>query len=133
MRARCDAVTFETGVWTLRFMAATLLIAPLRRWTGWNVLIKYRRMLGLYAFFYGCLHFTTYIWLDQFFDWPGMVKDIAKRPFITIGFAAFVLMIPLAAFGVLPASFAAGAMMASSLTVVLNALRLRRWRATTLP
>jgi sulfoxide reductase heme-binding subunit YedZ len=89
-------ITFETGVWTLRFLTLTLLITPLRRLTGWNVLIKYRRMLGLYAFFYGCLHFTTYIWLDQFFDWHGMIKDIAKRPFITVGFTAFVLMIPLA-------------------------------------
>jgi sulfoxide reductase heme-binding subunit YedZ len=91
-----EEITHETGVWTLRFLTLTLLITPLRRWTGWNILIKYRRMLGLYAFFYGCLHFTTYIWLDQFFDWRGMVKDVAKRPFITVGFTAFVLMIPLA-------------------------------------
>ena len=89
-------ITFETGVWTLRFLTLTLLITPLRRLTGWNILIKYRRMLGLYAFFYGCLHFTTYIWLDQFFDWSSIVKDVAKRPFITVGFTAFVLLIPLA-------------------------------------
>jgi len=89
-------ITFETGVWTLRFLTLTLLITPLRRLTGWNILITYRRMLGLYAFFYGCLHFTTYIWLDQFFDWRSIVKDVAKRPFITVGFTAFVLLIPLA-------------------------------------
>ena len=85
-----EEITHETGVWTLRFLALTLLITPLRRWTGWNVLIKYRRLLGLYAFFYGCLHFTTYIWFDQFFDWRAMVKDVVKHPFITVGFAAFM-------------------------------------------
>jgi methionine sulfoxide reductase heme-binding subunit len=89
-------ITNETGVWTLRFVAITLLVTPLRKVTRWNVLVKYRRMFGLFAFFYGCLHFTTYIWLDQFFDWGGIVKDVAKRPFITVGFTAFVLMIPLA-------------------------------------
>jgi sulfoxide reductase heme-binding subunit YedZ len=89
-------ITNETGVWTLRFVAITLLITPFRKVTKWNVLIKYRRMFGLFAFFYGCLHFTTYIWLDQFFDWGGIVKDVMKRPFITVGFTAFVLMIPLA-------------------------------------
>ena len=65
--------------------------------SGWNWLLRLRRMLGLFAFFYVCLHFTTYIWLDQFFDVPGMLKDIAKRPFITVGFAAFLLLLPLAA------------------------------------
>jgi sulfoxide reductase heme-binding subunit YedZ len=91
-----QAITWETGVWTLRFVAATLAITPLRRLTGWNWLIKFRRMLGLFAFFYGTLHFFTWFWLDQFFDWNGMVKDVLKRPFITVGFTAFVLMIPLA-------------------------------------
>jgi methionine sulfoxide reductase heme-binding subunit len=91
-----EAITWETGVWTLRFLAATLLITPLRRVTGWNWLIRFRRMLGLFAFFYGTLHFTTWFWLDQFFDWHSMVKDVIKRPFITVGFTAFVLMIPLA-------------------------------------
>ena len=91
-----DTVTEETGTWTLRFLVLTLLITPLRRVTGWNALIKYRRMLGLFAFFYGSLHFLTYIWLDQFFDVGEIVKDIAKRPFITVGFTAFVLMVPLA-------------------------------------
>jgi sulfoxide reductase heme-binding subunit YedZ len=89
-------ITNETGVWTLRFLALTLAITPLRRVTGWNWLIRYRRMIGLFAFFYGTLHFFTWSWLDQFFDWQGMVKDVAKRPFITVGFTAFVLMIPLA-------------------------------------
>jgi sulfoxide reductase heme-binding subunit YedZ len=91
-----QAITWETGVWTLRFVAITLLITPLRRLTGWNWLIKFRRMLGLFAFFYGTLHFFTWLWLDQFFDWNGMLKDVLKRPFITVGFTAFVLMIPLA-------------------------------------
>jgi methionine sulfoxide reductase heme-binding subunit len=91
-----DAVTDETGTWTLRFLALTLLVTPLRRWTGWNALIRFRRMLGLFAFFYGTLHFLTYLVLDQFFAFDEIVADIVKRPFITVGFTAFVLMIPLA-------------------------------------
>jgi len=91
-----DAVTDETGTWTLRFLTLTLLITPLRRWTGWNPLIRFRRMLGLFAFFYGTLHFLTYLVLDQFFAFDDIVADIVKRPFITVGFTAFVLMIPLA-------------------------------------
>lgn len=91
-----QAITWETGVWTLRFVAASLAITPLRRLTGWNWLIRFRRLLGLFAFFYGTLHFLTWSWLDQFFDWNGMLKDVVKRPFITVGFTAFVLMIPLA-------------------------------------
>ncbi len=91
-----DAVTDETGTWTLRFLVLTLLVTPLRVWTGWNALIRFRRMLGLFAFFYGTLHFLTYLVLDQFFALDDIVADIVKRPFITIGFAAFVLMIPLA-------------------------------------
>ena len=92
-----EFITRSTGTWTLVFLLLTLSITPLRRLTGRNALIRYRRMLGLFAFFYACLHFTTYIWLDQFFEWPAIVKDVIKRPFITIGFAAFVLLIPLAA------------------------------------
>ena len=88
-------ITNETGIWTIRFIVATLAITPLRKITGWHSLITFRRMIGLFAFFYGTLHFTTYIWLDQFFDWTSIVKDISKRPFIMIGFASFVLMIPL--------------------------------------
>ena len=91
-----DAVTDETGTWTLRFLTLTLLITPLRKWTGWNPLIRFRRMLGLFAFFYGTLHFLTYLVLDQFFAFDDIVADIVKRPFITVGFTAFVLMIPLA-------------------------------------
>jgi sulfoxide reductase heme-binding subunit YedZ len=91
-----DAVTDETGTWTLRFLTLTLLVTPLRKWTGWNPLIRFRRMLGLFAFFYGTLHFLTYLVLDQFFAFDDILADIIKRPFITVGFAAFVLMIPLA-------------------------------------
>lgn len=92
-----EHITRSTGFWTLSFLLITLTVTPLRRLSGWNWLLRLRRMLGLFAFFYVCLHFTTYIWLDQFFDVPGMVKDIAKRPFITVGFSAFLLLIPLAA------------------------------------
>jgi methionine sulfoxide reductase heme-binding subunit len=88
-------ITEETGTWTLRFLVVTLAVTPIRRWTGWN-LQRFRRMFGLFAFFYGTLHFLTYVWLDQFFVLADIVKDIGKRPFITIGFAAFVLMVPLA-------------------------------------
>jgi sulfoxide reductase heme-binding subunit YedZ len=89
-------VTEETGIWTLRFIVITLSITPLRKITGWSRLARFRRMVGLFAFFYGFLHFTTYIYLDQFFAFDEILKDVAKRPFITVGFAAFVLMIPLA-------------------------------------
>jgi sulfoxide reductase heme-binding subunit YedZ len=92
-----EYITHSTGWWTLSFLLITLSVTPLRRLTGLNWLLRLRRMLGLYAFFYATLHFTTYIWLDQFFDPASIVKDIAKRPFVTIGFAAFVLLIPLAA------------------------------------
>jgi sulfoxide reductase heme-binding subunit YedZ len=92
-----EVITHSTGDWTLRLVLVTLAVTPLRRLTGQYWLIGIRRMVGLFAFFYGTLHFTTYIWLDKFFDVHEMVKDIAKRPFITIGFSAFVLMIPLAA------------------------------------
>lgn len=91
-----QVITWSTGTWTLVFLMLTLSITPLRKLTRQYWLIQYRRMLGLFAFFYGCLHFLTYIWLDQFFDWQGITKDVAKRPFITVGFTAFVLMIPLA-------------------------------------
>lgn len=90
-------ITQETGIWTLRFLLMTLCITPFRKLTGWGRLARFRRMLGLFAFFYGFLHFTTYVYLDQFFAFDEMIKDVAKRPFITVGFTAFVLMIPLAA------------------------------------
>lgn len=89
-------ITKETGTWTLRFVVLTLAITPLRRLTGWNALVRYRRMMGLFAFFYGTLHFLTYVWLDQFFGVASIIKDVVKRPFITVGFAAFLLMVPLA-------------------------------------
>jgi sulfoxide reductase heme-binding subunit YedZ len=92
-----EFVTHSTGTWTLVGLMVTLSVTPLRRLTGRAELIRYRRMLGLFTFFYACLHFITYIWLDQFFDPAAIAKDIIKRPFITIGFAAFVLLIPLAA------------------------------------
>jgi sulfoxide reductase heme-binding subunit YedZ len=92
-----EYITHSTGWWTLAFLLITLLVTPLRRVTGMTWLLRLRRMLGLYAFFYACLHFVTYIWLDQFFDWSSVVKDVMKRPFITVGFAAFVMLIPLAA------------------------------------
>jgi len=91
-----ETLTHETGQWALRFLLITLFVTPLRRLTKMHWLIKVRRMLGLYAFFYAVLHFITYIWLDQFFDWLEILADIPKRPFITIGFVSFVLLIPLA-------------------------------------
>src|SRR5438445_13032425 len=106
-------ITNETGVWTLRFVCVTLSITPLRRLTGWNALIRFRRMLGLFAFFYGTLHFLTYVIVDRFagLDFPdGIVAwrtvrdlaasagaDIYKRPFITVGFTGWLCMLPLAA------------------------------------
>jgi methionine sulfoxide reductase heme-binding subunit len=91
-----EVITHSTGDWTIIFLLITLAITPMRRITGWHWLIRFRRMIGLYAFFYGALHFTTYIWLDKFFDLPEMLKDVGKRPFITVGFLGFLMMIPLA-------------------------------------
>src|SRR5947207_6096591 len=105
-------ITNETGVWTLRFLCITLAVTPLRRLSGWHWLIRYRRMFGLFAFFYGTLHFLTYVIVDRFagLDFPdgivavrtlrdlaaSVAQDIAKRPFITVGFTGWVLMVPLA-------------------------------------
>lgn len=91
-----ETITRQTGTWTFNFLLITLTVTPLRKIAGWPWLIRLRRMLGLFTFFYACLHFTTYIWLDQFFDPAAIAKDIVKRPFITVGFAAFLLLIPLA-------------------------------------
>src|SRR5580693_4208239 len=91
-----EVITHATGDWTLRLILITLGITPLRRISRQYWLIGARRMVGLFASFYATLHFFTYIWLDKFFDVHEMVKDIAKRPFITVGFSAFVLLIPLA-------------------------------------
>jgi sulfoxide reductase heme-binding subunit YedZ len=86
-----------TGDWTLRFLLITLAVTPLRRISGWHQLIRLRRMFGLFAFFYATVHFLTYALIDQYFDFPAIVQDVAKRPFITVGFACFLLLIPLAA------------------------------------
>src|SRR5512143_1508086 len=91
-----EFITRSTGEWILAFLMATLAITPLRKLTGIAELIRFRRMLGLFAFFYGCLHLMTYVWLDQNFNFAGMISDVYKRPFITAGFTAFVLMLPLA-------------------------------------
>jgi methionine sulfoxide reductase heme-binding subunit len=91
-----EAITHGTGDWTLRFLLITLAVSPLRKITGQYWLIRYRRMFGLFAFFYGFLHLMTYVWLDKFFDVHEMLHDIAKRRFITAGMTAFALMIPLA-------------------------------------
>ena len=91
-----EAITLFTGRWTLRLLLITLAVTPLRRVTGWHQVIQFRRMLGLFTFFYATLHFTTYVVLDQFFAWGFILKDIAKRPYITVGFTAFVFLIPLA-------------------------------------
>jgi len=85
-----------TGIWTLRFLIFTLTITPLRKMTGWHSLIRFRRMFGLFAFFYAVLHFVTYIWLDQFFAVDEMIRDLAKRRFIMAGYISLLLLIPLA-------------------------------------
>ena len=91
-----EFIQHATGDWTLRFLVFTLSITPLRKLLKLPELIRFRRMLGLFAFFYACLHFLTYIGPDQAFDLSAMWKDVGKRPFITMGFTAFVLLIPLA-------------------------------------
>jgi methionine sulfoxide reductase heme-binding subunit len=91
-----EFITHATGDWTLRFLILTLAVTPLRQVLRRPQLVRFRRMLGLFAFFYACLHFLTYVWLDKFFDLSEMLKDVAKRPFITAGFTAFLLLIPLA-------------------------------------
>jgi len=91
-----EFITHSTGDWTLIFLLVTLAVTPLRKLTRQYWLIGYRRMLGLFAFFYGCLHLTTYIWLDKFFDVHEMLVDIGKRRYITAGMTAFTLMLPLA-------------------------------------
>jgi sulfoxide reductase heme-binding subunit YedZ len=91
-----EKITRTTGYWTLALLVITLSATPLRLLRGWYWPVRIRRMLGLFAFFYGSLHFLTYLVLDQFFDWAAIADDIAKRPYITVGFPSFVLMIPLA-------------------------------------
>ena len=91
-----EEVTHFTGDWTLRILLITLAVTPLRRIAGMGWLLRFRRMLGLFAFFYACLHLLTYLWLDQFFALGAILEDIVQRPYITAGFAAFLLMVPLA-------------------------------------
>ena len=91
-----EVITHSTGDWTMRFLLITLSITPLRKLLGVPSLIRFRRMFGLYAFFYASLHFMTWLWLDKFFDWHEMVADVVKRRFITAGMLGFLLLIPLA-------------------------------------
>jgi len=91
------AITSGSGEWALYFLCITLAMTPLRRLTKWNWLVKLRRMVGLFTFFYALVHFTAFLWFDHFFDVPAMLADVVKRPFILVGFIAFVLLIPLAA------------------------------------
>src|ERR1700676_1990701 len=91
-----EYITHKTGDWIIRFLLITLCVTPLRKLLNQPKLTRYRRMLGLFAFFYGFLHLMTWMWLDKFFDFPEMLKDVLKRPFITAGMTGFALMIPLA-------------------------------------
>ena len=91
-----ETITDFTGIWTLRFLVITLAISPLRKFTGQAVLIHFRRMAGLFTFFYACMHFLTYIWLDQYFDWPFIIKDIAEHPYVVVGFTTFLILFSLA-------------------------------------
>jgi methionine sulfoxide reductase heme-binding subunit len=109
-----EALIRSTGDWTLRLLCLTLAVTPLRHWTGWHALARLRRMLGLYTFFYGVLHFLCFAWLDMGFDLAAIVKDIAKRPFILVGTAALLTMLPLAA---------------TSFNRAIKALGAARWQA----
>jgi len=91
-----EALIRGLGDWTLRFLCLTLAVTPLRQWTGQHALARFRRMLGLYAFFYGCMHLISYAWLDMGLEFGDIARDIAKRPFILVGFSALLLMLPLA-------------------------------------
>lgn len=91
-----EFVTHSTGTWALVWLLVTLAVTPLRRLTGFGELARLRRMLGLFAFFYASLHLLTYLWWDQFFDWREIARDVVKRPFITAGMTAYLLMLPLA-------------------------------------
>jgi sulfoxide reductase heme-binding subunit YedZ len=91
-----EAITHSTGQWTLRLLLITLSITPLRKFTGWHWLGQFRRTIALFAFFYACLHLTTYLLFDHFFDWDEISKDIRKRPYVLLGFLSFVMLVPLA-------------------------------------
>jgi sulfoxide reductase heme-binding subunit YedZ len=109
-----EALIRSTGDWTLRFLCLTLAVTPLRTWTGWHALARLRRMLGLFTFFYGCLHFLAFAWLDMGFELAAILKDIGKRPFILVGTLALLLMLPLAA---------------TSFNRAIKALGGKRWQA----
>jgi sulfoxide reductase heme-binding subunit YedZ len=109
-----EFITRSLGDWCLRFLLATLAVTPLRRITGWNWLLRLRRMLGLFAFFYAVVHFTSYLAFDHLFVVVEILKDIVKRPFITVGFSALVLLIPLAV---------------TSTNAMVRRLGAHRWRA----
>jgi len=91
-----EALLHELGRWGLKFLLLTLTVTPLRRWTGWNWLIRFRRMLGLFAFFYILLHFVVYAVLDQGLDMAAIIEDVLKRPYITLGMAGLLMLVPLA-------------------------------------
>lgn len=91
-----EAITHRTGQWALRFLLLTLAVTPLKRLTGWTRLVSVRRMLGLFAFFYACLHLFTWAWLDQGLVFAALLEDLLKRPYVTLGMGAFALMVPLA-------------------------------------
>ena len=91
-----EHITRSTGTWTFNFLLITLSVTPARKLLAWPWLLRLRRMLGLFCFFYACLHFATFVWFDHFFDWQEIARDVVKRPFVTVGFAAFVLLWPLA-------------------------------------
>lgn len=91
-----ETITRSTGWWTLFLLMVTLAVTPVRRWTGANWLLKIRRMLGLFAFFYASTHFVTFVWFDHWFAVAEILKDVVKRPFVTVGFAAYLLLLPLA-------------------------------------
>lgn len=91
-----EYITHESGDWALYLLCITLAVTPLRRLSGWNWVVKLRRMLGLFTFFYALLHFIAFLWFDHFFDLAAMLRDVAKRPFILVGFIAFLLLVPLA-------------------------------------
>ena len=91
-----EVLTRESGQWVLRFLLLTLAMTPVRTITGYSWPLRYRRMLGLFTYFYASAHLLTYLWLDQFFDWQEITTDILKRPYITLGILAFILLTPLA-------------------------------------
>jgi sulfoxide reductase heme-binding subunit YedZ len=109
-----EALIRASGDWTLRFLCLTLAITPLRQISGWNALARLRRMIGLFTFFYGVLHFLCFAWLDMGFDLDAILKDIGKRPFILVGTAALLTMLPLAA---------------TSFNRAIKALGAARWQA----